>query len=110
MKQTTRKLQDIIEDLIHDKEKDLDMRPMSVENQQFLVKRTALFVTENIHKYLDGAKRHGDNFIEDVDHLQELSNEVLDFWNYLGGAIYKLRVHDQRYQPKKEHKCTSPKK
>lgn len=108
MKINISKLYNIIEELVHDTERELDIKPLCIEDHRFLINSTASFITDNIYKYLCGVKEHGDTFLVDVDHVAELRKELLDSWNYLAAIQYKMHKHDQRYQTKT--KCISQSK
>lgn len=63
---------------------------LSDEAKEFFVSRWTTMIRKAAEKMVLGQREHGGNFIDDVDHLAEADNELIDMINYIGGA--KLKV------------------
>lgn len=50
-----------------------------------------------IKKYLQGQLEHGGDFTQDVNHLKEAKNEVIDQWMYLNQLSLNLKK-DREYE------------
>lgn len=90
-------LAETINHLVKHKEEQLN-HEISQENKRFLVETISEFVLRAVHKYINGSKEHGDDFLHNVDHLRECQNEVTDLIFYIGGALRKQHNFDNRFQ------------
>lgn len=89
---TKEQLQNLVEDLILQKEKELD-HLLPTNDAVFLRNVCVEFVADNIHKFVAGGKEHNSEhdgtFLTNVNHKSELWKEILDFANYLKALDYK---------------------
>jgi len=88
---TREKLLYLVEELIHQKEKQLDHK-LSNNDEHFLIHSCTDFLLDNIDKFVAGSKEHqddGGDFVSSVDHKRELYKELLDAINYLKAMEYK---------------------
>ena len=93
-----KKLKELIEEIIRNKEKELGTK-LTIEDFDFVSKTAADFVLDYIHKFINGTIEHNDSsFLQDVDHLSEARNELLDLLSYLTAAKIKMRRYDERYK------------
>lgn len=64
--------------------------------REFIIVSIRNFVSSAIEKYILGSKEHGnpevpeETFLNSVDHLTELGNEIPDLFWYHAAAKYKL--------------------
>jgi hypothetical protein len=70
---------------------------LPAETVGFLLDTYEEFVLRGITKFIRGAIEHGDNFLTDLDHIDEAYVETIDQLSYISAARYIKRLHDQRY-------------
>lgn len=70
-------------------------------DKDFLLFALVEFVDRNANKFIAGGIKHADSdFLTETDHEGELTNELLDGWNYL----FALRYNRARRATKKPKK------
>jgi hypothetical protein len=90
-------LRNVIEDLVNETEATEDHK-LTANNAEFLINTTAEFVRRNVTKFVQGSKEHGDNFLTEVDHIDESYKEVCDLLNYICAIRHNNRQNDVRYR------------
>ncbi len=85
-----------IEDLVLARERTLDFK-LSTTSFQFLVDTISTDVLSSVDKFINGAREHGDDWLTGVDHVEELTKEIIDLRFYNAAIKYKQRKYDKRY-------------
>lgn len=92
-------LMQIVADLI--KQTELNYQhTLTIQNSTFLRETLHKSVLRRITKYIKGSIEHGDEFLTEVDHLQEAILEVEDLSFYLEAAVRTKLAFDMRYNNK----------
>lgn len=90
-------LSESLSELIIHKERELD-HELSPANKKFLQETLTETCLIGISKYIRGSMEHGDNFLQEVDHLGELFKENIDSIFYGRAAMLKQHKHSDQYK------------
>ena len=71
-------------------------------DKDFIIFALTEFVDKNANKFISGAVKHADSdFLTETDHEGELTNELLDGWNYHLAKIFTRAKRARRAKKSK---------